>query len=73
MSLVTLAVLCHNNSEHIEELLESIWKQSNTDFDVLILDNASTDKTWDLLLNMQVRNQSFRIIRLETNYGEAGV
>lgn len=46
-------ILTHNSSEHILKCLKSIYNQKCMDFEVLIIDDSSTDNTCELIESQQ--------------------
>jgi len=72
VSSLTIAVLSYNNGEHIEQLLQSILQQEDANFNLLFVDNASTDNTWEVISSYQTHFERFRLIQMEENFGEAG-
>ena len=43
----TLAIYCHNNEDSIKECLQSVFQQTIKPTIIYIIDDASTDKTWE--------------------------
>jgi glycosyltransferase involved in cell wall biosynthesis len=46
---VSVIMPVHNGTNYVREAIASILSQSFTDFEFLILDDASTDHTWDVV------------------------
>jgi len=46
---ISIYTTCKNNSSYLQESLDSILAQSFTDFEIVLVDSASTDATLDLL------------------------
>ena len=44
-NLVVIIVLNHNKKENLLECLESVYKQDYKEFEVIVVDNASTDNS----------------------------
>ncbi len=53
--LVSVVVLTYNRCEYLKRCLNSLMRQSYTDFDVLVIDNASTDDTLAVLKTYPVK------------------
>ncbi len=50
MSAKVAVLLCaHNGQRYIKEAIDSILAQTYTDFEFIIVENASTDKTWGII------------------------
>ncbi len=47
--LVSIIVAVRNEEEHIEECIQSLLKQTFTDFEILLIDGESNDKTLQIL------------------------
>ncbi len=47
--LVSVAIYNYNYGRYIEKCLESIFKQTYTNFEVCISDNASDDESWSII------------------------
>jgi len=67
MSLVSVILAVYNCEQYIRESLDSLVYQSYDDLEILVCDDCSTDKTWDILRSYN----DFRILlyRNETNKG----
>ena len=49
MPLITVIVPNYNHEAYLQHRLESIFSQTFKDFDVIILDDCSTDKSRDII------------------------
>lgn len=57
-------ILCVNRSNPwLQEAIDSVLDQSDTDFEFLIAANACTDEFWDELQVIALRDQKIRLIR----------
>lgn len=52
---VSIIIRCFNEDRHIGHLLESLKKQTFQDFEVILVDSGSTDKTLDIARNYDVK------------------
>ncbi len=66
---VTVIVASYNNSKFLPACLDSLYHQSYTNFEVLVVDDCSTDDSYEICRNYLKRNRLFRVIRLNKNYG----
>lgn len=59
----------YNNEAHhvLQQAMESILQQSFRDFELIICDDASTDKTWDILEQFAAQDSRIRIVRNKVN------
>lgn len=71
MSLVSVGVPVFNGEKYLAETLESLLAQSLKDFEIVICDNASTDRTWEICQSYQAKDPRFRCFRNDQNIGAA--
>lgn len=72
MPLVQIQIVTWNSKQHLERLFRGIEQQQGVDFSVLVIDNASSDGTLDLLIEkLQIPNSKFQIIKNKENLGFA--
>ncbi|MGQ9661504.1 MAG: glycosyltransferase family 2 protein [Kiritimatiellia bacterium] len=64
----SVVVCCYNHGAFIEQRLESIFRQTDQDFEVLVLDDASTDNTRDILARHEY-NPRVRVFLNRRNSG----
>ncbi len=62
----------YNGEKYLAEAIESILKQTFGDFEFIIVDDGSTDRTMELLTSFATRDERIRIIANEKNIGLAG-
>ena len=61
----------YNAERFIAESLESVVRQSVTDWELIVIDDASTDGTRDIVADYERRDLRIRLITEETNRGPA--
>ena len=66
---VTVLLAVHNNSESIGPAIESILRQTYTDWDLLIIDDASTDDTPKVLQTSGLRDPRIKVIHNDVKLG----
>ncbi len=66
--LVSVTIVTHNSRKFIETCLESVYKQSYSPLEIVIVENASTDGTAELL---ETHEQSATVVRNTSNSGFA--
>jgi glycosyltransferase involved in cell wall biosynthesis len=64
---VTVGIPTYNRSGSLREALNSVLEQSLKDIEVIVLDNASTDDTSEMIASLQ--DSRVHYIRQETNVG----
>jgi glycosyltransferase involved in cell wall biosynthesis len=67
--LVSVGLFVYNGERFLEESLNSILNQTFTDFEVIISDNASTDRTGEIAEAYAKRDDRIRYHRNEKNMG----
>jgi len=69
--LVSIGLPVHNGENFIEAAIDSILGQTFTDFELIISDNASTDRTAAICRSYLERDSRVRFYRNERNLGAA--
>lgn len=57
MAEISIIVPAHNVAEYVSQTLESLWAQDKVTFEVLVIDDGSTDGTLDILHSYERRFQ----------------
>ena len=65
MPLISVAMPVYNGEAHLAEALESILAQTYTNFELIIIDDGSTDNSLQVLLQYQKRDIRIRLITRE--------
>jgi len=68
---VSIGMPVYNGEKYIEATIDSILSQTYTDFEFIISDNASTDKTQEICLGFQARDPRVHYHRNSINLGAA--
>lgn len=71
MAKVSIGIPVYNGENYLEEALDSILTQTFTDFEVIICDNASTDRTETIARKAAERDSRVHYFRNESNLGAA--
>ena len=66
---ISLIMAVYNGSSHIRESIESILNQSFENFEFIIVDDASTDATSEILREYVTKDLRIKIITNEQNLG----
>lgn len=72
MSRVSVLMTVRNNEQYVEESVRSILSQSYRDFEFLIVDDASSDRTYEKLCDQAHSDSRIILRRNEINVGVAG-
>jgi glycosyltransferase involved in cell wall biosynthesis len=67
--LVSVIMPVYNAGEFLVRAIESIRKQTVTDFEFLIIDDGSTDDSWAIIKRFAKRDQRIRKFRNKKNVG----
>ncbi len=67
---VSVILSIFNGEEFLKETVESILGQSFSDFEFMIIDDQSIDKTWELLQHYKKMDARIVLMRNERNKGE---
>lgn len=60
---LSIGILAQNDEDYVTDLLHSIQAQTVLDFEVIVLDNGSTDRTFEFITNFQIGFNRFRVLR----------
>lgn len=71
MPSVSVVMPVRNGMPYLRASIESILTQSFTDFELVILDDASSDDTWGELQRWSARDHRLKLVRSETPLGLA--
>jgi len=66
---VTIGLPVHNGERYVAEALDALLAQTFRDFELIISDNASTDRTPEICRACAARDPRIRYERLEANIG----
>ncbi len=67
--LVSVIVPNYNREDFIETTIRSVIKQTYTNWELLFIDDCSTDNSLAIVEKLQSEDSRIRIIRTEKNYG----
>ena len=61
----------YNYEKYLGITIESVLKQDFDDYEIVIVDNASTDSSWNIIQDFAAKDSRFRIYRNKVNIGFA--
>jgi len=67
--LVSILLCTYNGERFVSEQIESILTQSYKNFELVIVDDASSDNTYGICEKMAKKNKSIRLYRNDNNLG----
>jgi glycosyltransferase involved in cell wall biosynthesis len=68
-SLVSVVMCTYNGSRFVREQLDSICRQTYTNLEIIIMDDASVDGTWNILSQITATDKRIKLFRNEQNAG----
>lgn len=69
--IVSVVMPAFNAGKYIKESIESVLRQTVSDIELIVVDDKSTDNTWDILSLIAKNDKRCRIFQLEHNSGSA--
>lgn len=66
---VSVVMSVYNDSCYLKESVESILNQSFTDFEFILIDDGSTDDSWDILTHYSRSDRRIKVVKNEQNIG----
>jgi glycosyltransferase involved in cell wall biosynthesis len=70
---VSVLMPAYNAEKYIKEAIESILDQTFKDFEFIIIDDCSQDKTWEIIREYKERDNRIIIDKNQKNLGLAGI
>ncbi len=67
--LVSIVIPLFNAKDYIAETIESVLKQSYKNIELIVVDDCSTDGSYELVEDFSKRDSRVKLIRLEQNFG----
>ncbi len=67
--MVSILVPVYNRADYIEQTLASALEQTFSDLEVVVVDNCSTDGSWELIEQVAARDARVRVFRNDSNIG----
>jgi cellulose synthase/poly-beta-1,6-N-acetylglucosamine synthase-like glycosyltransferase len=67
---VSVIVPCHNSAASIGETVRSVLRQEHRPVEIILVENKSTDGTWDVLIALERRYSEVRVYWIPPEPGE---
>jgi glycosyltransferase involved in cell wall biosynthesis len=64
---IVVGMGCYNEEGYLEQTIPAVLNQTMRDFDLLILDNGSTDSSWEILQHCAAIDPRITLLRSQTN------
>ena len=71
---ISVVIPLYNEDESLPELeswIAKVMKENNYSYEVLFIDDGSTDKSWSIVEGLSVKNPSNKGIKFRRNYGKS--
>lgn len=69
---ISVVMSVYNGDNFVAQSVQAILDQTFQDFEFIIIDDASTDQTWEILNQFSEKDSRLRLFRNEKNIGPAG-
>lgn len=66
---VSIVIPAHNAGPYVEDAMRAMLAQTWTDFELIIIDDGSTDDTYEILGTIATEDQRVRLLKNEQNIG----
>ncbi|MBU0620229.1 MAG: poly-beta-1,6 N-acetyl-D-glucosamine synthase [Gammaproteobacteria bacterium] len=68
---VALVIPCHNEEDNVIETVTQLFKQNYPDFEIIAINDGSTDRTQEILADLARQDKRLRVIHQVKNQGKA--
>lgn len=71
---VSVIIPLYNEEESLPELMawiERVMTKEQLSYEVIMIDDGSTDSSWDVIENLRKSNSSLKAIKFQRNYGKS--
>jgi glycosyltransferase involved in cell wall biosynthesis len=69
MPLVSILTPCHNSAPYLEQCVRSVLDQEYQNWEHILLDDGSTDNSWEILQQLQKLDPRLKVHRAPQNLG----
>ena len=69
--LVSIIMPSYNTAQYISKAIKSVINQTYTEWELIIVDDCSTDNTYEILDKEYLENSKIRFFKNPKNYGAA--
>src|SRR5258708_4699818 len=71
---VSIVIPVYNEDESLPELcswIERVMKENNLSYEVILVDDGSTDHSWEVINQLRTANSHIKGIKFQRNYGKS--
>ena len=69
--MVSIIIPCYNEADNIHESMEALYKVNYPNFEIIAVNDGSSDNTSDILRDMMQKNDKLRVVDFVKNQGKA--
>jgi teichuronic acid biosynthesis glycosyltransferase TuaG len=69
--LISIITPCYNSAGFLAQTIESVIAQTYKNWEMIIVDDCSTDASFDIALNYAAKDERIKVYRTEQNCGAA--
>lgn len=73
IQMVSIVTPCYNSAQYIAGAIESVLSQTYPFWEMIIVDDCSTDETFEIISKYQKQEKRIRVYKMQTNSGTATV
>ena len=71
MAKITVVMPAYNAAKYIKEAIDSVLNQTFLDWELVIVDDCSTDSTYSIILQYELQDSRIRVYQMPQNSGSA--
>lgn len=68
-NLISVVMATHNGEKYLKQQLESVLSQGYRDFEIIVVDDASSDSSHEIAVEIAAKDRRVKAYRNETNLG----
>jgi polyisoprenyl-phosphate glycosyltransferase len=69
-SIIIPAFFAQNSIEKVTDAIKQFFSKNSFTYEIIIVDDASKDGTWEVLKKLKSANSAMKVIRLAKNFGQ---
>ncbi|MFC1852466.1 glycosyltransferase family 2 protein [candidate division CSSED10-310 bacterium] len=69
---LSIVIPAYNEADNLQELITTLYEVLKTkhSFEVIVVDDGSTDASYDLLKQLRTQYQNLKVVKFRTNFGQ---
>lgn len=71
MAKISVIIPCYNTGRFVDKCMKSMLRQTYTDWEIIAVNDCSTDNTLSVLRKYEAKDKRIRVIDLDVNGGES--